>query len=73
MAPLYMLEACRSYEVNTEIKQENLYYGPLSYFISQELLTSTLSTDTNWIENVRKKMDKDARLVRQHMVTESSR
>lgn len=73
MAPLYMLEACRSYEVNTEIKQENHYYGPLSYFISLELLTSTLSTDTNWIENVRKKMDKDTRLVRQHMVTESSR
>lgn len=73
MAPLYMLEACRSYEVNTEIKQENLFYGPLSYYISQELLTSTLSTDTNWIENVRKKIDKDTRLIRQHMVTESSR
>lgn len=73
MAPLYMIEACRSYEVNTEIKQGNLYYGPLSYFISQELLTILLSSDTTWIEHVRKKMDKDTRLVRQHMVIESSK
>jgi hypothetical protein len=68
-----MLEACRSYEVNIEIKQGNMYYGPLSYYISQELLTSTLSFDTKWIEKVRTNMDKDIRLVRQHMVTESSK
>ena len=73
MAPVYMLEACRSYEVNIEIKQGNMYYGPLSYYISQELLTSTLSFDTKWIDNVRTNMDKDIRLVRQHMVTESSK
>ena len=73
MAPVYMLEACRSYEVNIEIKQGNMYYGPLSYYISQELLTSTLSFDTKWIEKVRTNMDKDIRLVRQHMVTESSK
>ena len=73
MASVYMLEACRSYEVNIEIKQGNMYYGPLSYYISQELLTSTLSFDTKWIDNVRTNMDKDIRLVRQHMVTESSK
>ena len=69
---IYMLEACRSYEVNTEIKQNGQYYGPISYYVSQQLLTSPLSFDTKWIENVRKNMDKDTRLVRQHMVTESS-
>ena len=73
MANIYILEACRSYENNSEIKQDGMYYGPLSYYVSLELLTSPLLTDTNWIENVRKKMDKDTRLVRQHMVTESSR
>ena len=72
MSPMYMLEACRAYEVNAEIKQNGKYYGPMSYYISQQLLTSPLSFDTKWIENVRKNMDKDNRLVRQNMVTESS-
>ncbi len=73
MAPIVMLEACRSYEVNTEIKQNGQYYGPMSYYISRQLLTTTLSFDTKWIEEVRKGMDKDTRLVRQNMVTESSK
>ncbi len=72
MAPLFMLESCRAYEVNIEIKQNDNYYGPLSYYISRQLLTISLSFDTNWIEEVRKSMDKDIRLVRQHMVLESS-
>ena len=72
LAPIYMLEACRSYEVNIEIKQNGQYNGPLSYYISQQLLTNPLSFDTNWIEEVRKSMDKDIRLVRQHMVIERS-
>ena len=73
MAPIYMLESCRSYEVNLEIMQDGNYYGPMSYYISQQLLTMPMSFDTNWIEEVRKNMDKDIRLVRQHMVIESSK
>ena len=73
LSPIYMLEACRSYEVNTEIKQDGKYYGPISYFISQQVLTQPLSYDINWIENVRKAMDMDVRLIRQHMVVESSK
>ena len=73
LSPLYMIEACRSYEVNTEIKQDGKYYGPISYFISQQLLTQSLSYDIKWIENVRKAMDMDVRLIRQHMVVESSK
>lgn len=72
MSPIFMLESCRSYEVNLEIKQNGNYYGPMSYYISQQLLTMPMSFDTNWIEGVRKSMDKDIRLVRQHMVIESS-
>ena len=73
LAPVYMLEACRAYEVNTEIKQDDRYYGPLSYYICQQLLTTHLSFDIKWIEEVRKNMDKDIRLIRQHMVVESSK
>lgn len=72
MSPIYMLEACRSYEVNTEILQDNKYFGPLSYYISKELLTSMPLSDIKWIDNVRKNMDKDIRLIRQHLVLESS-
>lgn len=72
MASIFILESCRAYEVNIEIKQNDYYYGPLSYYISRQLLTIPLSFDTNWIEEVRKFMDKDIRLVRQHMVLESS-
>lgn len=71
-APIYMIEACRAYEVNTEIKENELYYGPLSYYIIHELLTTPLSYDTKWIEQVRKNMDRDIRLIRQHMVVEST-
>lgn len=73
LSPLYMIEACRSYEVNTEIKQDGKYYGPISYYIFQQLLTQPLSYDIKWIENVRKAMDMDVRLIRQHMVVESSK
>lgn len=73
MAPVYMLEACRSYEVNTEIKQDGKYYGPMTYYISRQLLTIPLGFDIKWIESVRKAMDTDMRLVRQHLVMETSK
>jgi hypothetical protein len=76
MSHIYMLEACRSYQVNTEIKENGQYYGPLSYYISQQLLTTTLLFDTKWIEKVRKSMENDSRLFfprQQNMVTESSK
>lgn len=73
LAPIYMLEACLHYQVNTEIKQDGIYYGPLSYYISQQLLTTPLSFDTKWIEEVRKNFNKDIRLTLQDMVIESSK
>ena len=72
MAPICMLEACRAYEVNLEIKQDGRYYGPMSYYICQQLLTNPMSNDTKWIEKVRESMNKDKRLIRQNMVIESS-
>lgn len=72
MARICILEACRSDETNAEIKQNGYYYGPLSYYTSQQLLTMPLSFDTNWTEDVRVNMKKDQRLRIQHMVIESS-
>jgi hypothetical protein len=41
------LEACRSDEVNTEIKVESKRYGPLSYHIAQTLSNFVLTTNAN--------------------------
>lgn len=74
MSPIFILEACRSYEVNIEIKQNGTFYGSLSYYIVQQLLTNSLSFNIKWIEEVRKSMKNDIRLkVRQNMVVESSK
>lgn len=73
LSPICLIEACRSYESNTEIKQNGEYFGPLSYYISRILLTFPLSSDTTWIEKLRNMMDKDTRLIRQHLVIEKTK
>ena len=72
LSNLIMIEACRSYETNTEIKQNGKYYGSLSYYVYAYLLTSPLTSDIKWVEEVRKNMDRDSRLIKQHLVIEQS-
>lgn len=72
-ADICILEACRSYQMNREIKQDGQFYGPLSYYVNQYLKNNSLSKDTKWIEPVRKSMNSDSRLIRQNMVVESSK
>lgn len=67
-----IIEACRAYQTNTEIKQDGVYYGPLSFYISQCLKTTNLSSNTNWIESLRSMMNKDRRLIKQNIVIEKS-
>jgi hypothetical protein len=67
-----IIEACRSYQTNAEIKQSGTYYGPLSYYINQSLKSIPLTTRSNWIEVVRKAMNSDKRLIKQNMVVEQS-
>ena len=69
---IIILEACRSYQSNYEIKESGKYYGPLSYYVSQVLGTQKLSASTDWILDVKKKMDADGRLTRQNMVYETT-
>ncbi len=66
------LEACRSYQSNSEIKVGNQYYGPLSYYINRVLSKLKLTSNTSWVESVRSLMKSDRRLTRQNMVTEES-
>ncbi|MCR5362691.1 MAG: caspase family protein [Bacteroidales bacterium] len=68
-----VLEACRSYQVNREIMQDDKFYGPLSYYLGQWLRSNSLGFDFHWIEEIQTEMKKDRRLIRQNMVSETSK
>lgn len=72
MANICILEACRSYQVNSEIKENGKYYGSLSFYVDKTLKTTELGKDISWTEKVASLMNKDARLVRQNIVIETS-
>lgn len=67
------LEACRSYQNNVEIMENGKYYGALTYYICRVLQKTKLTADFSWVERVRSLMKADKRLIRQNMVTETSR
>ena len=71
-ANITILEACRSYQSNHEIKQDGKYYGPLSYYISQVLAKQIDLCSLEWILEVKSLMNSDGRLIRQNMVYETS-
>lgn len=72
MANICILEACRSYQVNSEIKENGKYYGSLSFYVDKALKATKLGKDISWTEKVVSLMNKDARLVRQNIVIETS-
>ena len=72
MANICILEACRSYQVNSEIKENGKYYGSLSFYVDKALKATKLGMDISWTEKVVSLMNKDARLVRQNIVIETS-
>lgn len=71
LSAICILEACRAYQTNAEIKQGGQYYGPLSYYINQYLSGKNLTSNKTWVESVRTLMNKDKRLIKQNMVIES--
>lgn len=69
---IVILEACRSYQSNYEIKQDGKYYGPLSYYVNKALSIYSLVPNQKWVQEVKQWMDGDSRLSRQNMVYETS-
>ena len=69
---IVILEACRSYQSNYEIKQGGRYYGPLSYYVNKALSTNSLAPNLKWVQEVKRLMDGDRRLTKQNMVYETS-
>lgn len=72
MANICILEACRSYQVNSEIREGGKYFGSLSYYVNKVLQTTKLNKTTSWTERVALLMNQDIRLVRQNPVIETS-
>ena len=69
-ADIIIMEACRSYQSNYEIKKENTYYGPLSYYTNKVLSAQPLNRGLGWVKDVEKYMADN--LTRQNMVYETS-
>lgn len=72
MANICILEACRSYQANSEIRVDGKYYGSLSYYVNKTLKSTKLDKNISWTERVAQLMNQDTRLVRQNPVIETS-
>ena len=72
MSDICILEACRSYQVNSEIQEDGTFYGSLSYYVNQVLQKVELGKDIIWTNKVSRLMNEDIRLVRQNIVIETS-
>lgn len=73
MGHICILEACRSYENNREIKENGRYYGCLSFYVNKALQKRDISKDALLIKDVRQWMQDDMRLSRQNIVVETSK
>ncbi len=72
-ASVCYVEACRSYQSNTEIRVGKTFYGALSYYVNRALSFAALSPDTRWVGRVVKDMSQDRRLINQNPVIETDR
>lgn len=61
LADMTILEACRHYQTNHEIKQSGKYYGPLSYFISQVLKNKKLTKSLDWVKDVQTQIENSSK------------
>ena len=72
MANICILEACRSYQVNSEIMEGGKYFGSLSFYVNKVIKDTTLDMRNTWTERVAQLMNRDIRLIRQNLVIETS-
>lgn len=71
LAPVVFLEACQGRELNTEIRRNGKYHGPLSYYIHQVMTKHSLGKNTAWVLQVKKLMAADPALSNQTMRIEN--
>ncbi len=73
-SPVTFIEACRSYQVNREVRdvETNTWYGSLSFYIAQSMKDNKTVGSDEWIEAVTTGMSKNRRLRKQNVVIEKS-
>lgn len=73
-SPVTFVEACRSYQVNREVRDVNTnkWYGSLSYYIAQAMKMYRIGPSDDWIEAVKTGISKNRRLRKQNVVIEKS-
>lgn len=73
-SPVMFIEACRSYQVNREVRdvETNTWYGSLSFYIAQSMKDNKAVGSDEWIEAVKTGMANNRRLRKQNVVIEKS-
>lgn len=73
-SPVTFIEACRSYQVNKEVRDinTNTWYGSLSYYIARSMGDNVIDASGKWIDVVKNGMSTNRRLRKQNMVIEKS-
>lgn len=74
-SPVTFVEACRSYQLNREVRDTNtkIWYGSLSYYIAKVMKSHDIGLSEEWIEAVKTGMSNDRKLRLQNMVIEKSK
>ena len=68
-----VLEACRSYQVNREIKRDGKFYGPLSYSVFLVMKETPIQSNKMWFKSVEETFNKQRTAGNsQRMVIEST-
>lgn len=73
-SPVTFIEACRSYQVNREVRdvETNTWYGSLSFYIAQSMKDNKTVGSDEWIEAIKTGMANNRRLRKQNVVIEKS-
>lgn len=73
-SPVTFIEACRSYQVNREVRdvETNTWYGSVSYYIAQAMKEHQIGASEDWIEAIKTGMANNRRLRKQNIVIEKS-
>ena len=73
-SPVTFIEACRSYQVNREVRdvETNSWYGSLSFYIAQSMKDNKAVGSDEWIEAIKTGMANNRRLRKQNVVIEKS-
>lgn len=73
-SPVTFIEACRSYQVNREVRdvETNTWYGSLSFYIAKSMKDNKTVGSDEWIEAIKTGMANNRRLRKQNVVIEKS-